>query len=230
MSTLQHTTTSLGAAPPLDVNSLRIAYGDRVVIEDFSLHVDRSEVVALVGPSGSGKSSVLGCIVGLLKPTGGEVVVGGYDLSGASSAQRSRLRRELIGVALQDPSLLPELTIVENVAIAELFDGVPRSTALSRARESLAAVGVGVHASKRVDEISGGEAQRVSLARALVRDSTLFLVADEPTASLDARNALAIGRLIIDRVKHREIGALVATHDERIAAMCDRVIDLRPQG
>lgn len=212
------------------INNIRIEYGDRVVVEDFSLNVERFEVVALVGPSGSGKSSILGCIVGLLKPAGGEVAIGGHDLSGTTIAHRSRLRRELIGVALQDPSLLPELTIVENVAIAELFDGVPRASAIGRAHASLSAVGVGDHAGKRVDEISGGEAQRVSLARALVRDSMAFLVADEPTASLDARNALAMGRLIVDRVKQREIGALVATHDERIAAMCDRVVDLRPGG
>lgn len=211
----------------LDVEGLAVAYAGRPVVQDFGIVVGRGEVVALTGPSGSGKSSILSCVVGVQVPDRGRVTVAGVEVTGLRVAKRAELRRTLIGIAYQSPGLLPELTIEENVAITLLFDGMSRSEALDAARASLHAVGLEGHGGKRVDEISGGEAQRVSLARALVRDSAALLVADEPTASLDAQNAVAVAELMVDRVRQRRIGALLATHDERVAGLCDRVVDLR---
>ena len=212
--------------PALELVELGVSY-DRVVVEGFSLRVGRGESVALMGPSGSGKSSILSCVVGMQRPSSGRVLVDGQDMSGARAGRRARLRRELVGVAYQDAGLLPELSVAENVAVTLLFDGVPRSKALSMASDSLAAVGLTDHVDKPVAQISGGQAQRVSIARALVRPSAVLLVADEPTASLDQDTAADIISLLGERVHDTGVGALIATHDPAVAAACDTVIDLR---
>lgn len=212
--------------PALELVGLGVSYG-RPVVEGFSLRVERGESVALMGPSGSGKSSILSCVVGMQRPTRGRVTVDGQEMSSLRAGERARLRRELIGVAYQDAGLLPELSVAENVAVALLFDGVPRPEALDLARVSLAAVGLAGHADKAVDEISGGQAQRVSIARALVRPGAVLLVADEPTASLDRVTAGEVIELIAERVRARGVGALIATHDPAVAAACDVVVDLR---
>lgn len=209
------------------VEGLTVTYEDRVVLQSFDMRLSVGEVVAIMGPSGSGKSTLLGCIAGLQLPNAGSITVGGHAMTGLPPSRRARLRRELIGLTLQSPDLLPELSVEENVAITLLFDGVERASALELARRSLAAVGLEGHGTKRTDEISGGEAQRVSTARALVRPTVNVLIADEPTASLDAANAESIAQLIVTRARDRGIGAVVATHDERVAAHCDRVISLR---
>jgi len=211
----------------LEIQELRIKYGDRIVLESFSVTIGPGEVVALVGPSGSGKSSILNCVTGLQVPDRGRVIVCGTDLVGLRPALRADLRRRRMGVTYQQPALLPELTIEENVAITLLFDGMRRDIALVQAREALRSVGLEGHGSKRVDQVSGGEAQRVAFARSLVRDSAALVVADEPTASLDAASAIAIAELMVGAVKERGLGALVATHDDRVASRCDRVVDMR---
>lgn len=210
----------------LEVADLEVTY-DRPVVSAFSLTISPGESVALMGPSGSGKSSILSCVVGLQRPTSGTVTVDGYCMSAARPGQRARIRRERIGVAYQDAGLLPELSVAENVAVTLLFDGVPRDRALTMAHESLEAVGLGDHSAKRVDEISGGQAQRVSIARALVRPSVALLMADEPTASLDQATARDIISLLQERVRETGVGALIATHDPAVSAACDRTLDLR---
>ncbi|MGO1561331.1 MAG: ABC transporter ATP-binding protein [Actinomycetaceae bacterium] len=207
-------------------DGLVISYGGRPIVEGFSLHIRGGETVALIGPSGSGKTSILSCVVGLQVPQAGSVSVAGHALTN-DVGERARIRRELVGVAYQTPDLLPELSVEENVAITLLFDGVPRDRAIDLARASLASVGLSSHAAKRTDELSGGEAQRASIARALVRPEVSLLVADEPTASLDAANAMAVGRLIVDRARDRRVGVAMATHDPRVAELCDRVVELR---
>ena len=212
--------------PALEVENLEVVY-DRPVVKGFSLSIPPGETVALMGPSGSGKSSILNCVVGLRRPTSGRVRVGGEEMSSRRPGQRARLRREWIGVAYQDAGLLPELTVAENVAVTLLFDGVGRAKALDMARRSLRAVGLAEHTEKQVDEISGGQAQRVSIARALVRPSAVLLVADEPTASLDMVTAAEITALLQERVRVSGVGALIATHDPSVASSCHRVVDLR---
>lgn len=216
--------------PILVVDKLSVAYGELTTFRDLDLEVKAGDAVAVIGPSGSGKSSLLNCVVGTLLPASGSVTVCGTELTRLSAAGRARVRRELIGVTFQDPDLLPELSIVENVAITMLFDGVPRDQARAAARRSLEAVDVESHVDKRTDEVSGGEAQRIALARALARTTIRLLVADEPTASLDAANAARVADLIVCRTRDLGIATIVGTHDDRIAERCDRIVDLRSVG
>lgn len=139
-----------------------------------------------------------------------------------NKAQRARLRRREMGLMFQRPDLLPELNVEENVALTQLFDGVPRREALIAARASLEAVDMGRHAGKRIDEVSGGEAQRIALARGLARPGITLFVADEPTASLDAQTARMVTRYMVSRVRTLGVTALVATHDLHVADSCDR--------
>lgn len=212
-------------ATPLRVRGLDIAY-DQPVVSGFDLQIQSGECVALMGPSGSGKSSIIACVVGMQTPQAGSIEIGGVPM-GASAAGRARLRRELMGISYQNPGLLPELTVAENVAVTLLFEGQARESALGASVDSLARVGLEDHAEKLIHQISGGQAQRVSLARALVRSTAVLLVADEPTASLDPVTAAEIAQLLVTRVRERGMGALLATHDPRVADTCDRVIDLR---
>lgn len=209
----------------LQVHGLEVSY-DRPVVSGFDLTIEPEECVALMGPSGSGKSSIIGCVVGLQTPQAGTIEVGGVSMP-TTAAKRARLRRELVGVAYQDAGLLPELTVAENVAVTMLFDGQPREAALAASRQSLARVGLAEHTEKLIHEISGGQAQRVALARALVRATAVLLVADEPTASLDPSTASEIARLIVVQARARRMGALIGTHDPQVAQACDRVVDLR---
>lgn len=211
----------------VEIEELGVRYGSTVVVERFSLRVAPGECVALMGPSGSGKSSILTCLVGLRKPWTGRVTVGGRELTALNRGQRARVRRELIGVTYQSPGLLPELSIEENVAVTLLFDGVARSEAMAAARESLERVGLAGHESKRTDEVSGGQAQRVAIARALARDSARVLVADEPTASLDQDTARDVAGLLTERIRSRSLAGVLATHDPMVAGLCDRTVDLR---
>ncbi len=148
-------------------------------------------------------------------------------MNSLSTRERSKLRRQRIGLAFQSPELLPELSVADNVAITLLFDGWKREKALAVAQESLRRVGLTEHGDKAVDEISRGEAQRVAIARALVHPATQLLIADEPTANLDAQSARDITALLVSQVESRGHACLIATHDMSVAAACHRIIDLR---
>lgn len=179
-----------------------------------------------MGPSGSGKTTLLRCVSGLLMITTGRVNSVGLDMSAASAAQRTRARRERIGMMFQDPELLPELSLVENVAVTEIFDRAPRARALKDARNLLDEVGLADRADDRVERISRGQAQRVALARALARTQMSLLVADEPTASLDAATGRHVIDLTVACVRRLHASALIATHDEGVADRCDEVLVL----
>jgi putative ABC transport system ATP-binding protein len=208
------------------VRGLGVAYSDTLVFAGIDLTIAAGESLVVMGPSGSGKSSLLACVTGMLVPTSGSVQVAGENMSSMSAAQRARLRRKALGLVFQDADLLPELSVAENVALTLLFDGRARAAALRRAGEALAAVGLDGHGDKRTDQISGGQAQRVALARALVRPSMKLLVADEPTASLDAKNARQVTALLLEHTRRLGAGALVATHDPLVAQACDGVLHL----
>jgi putative ABC transport system ATP-binding protein len=203
-----------------------VAYTDTPVFAGIDLTIAAGESLVVMGPSGSGKSSLLACVTGMLVPTSGSVQVAGENMSTMSAAHRARLRRKALGLVFQDADLLPELSVAENVALTLLFDGKSRAAALRRAGEALAAVGLDGHGDKKTDQISGGQAQRVALARALVRPSMKLLVADEPTASLDAKNARQVTALLLEHTRRLGAGALVATHDPLVAQACDRVLHL----
>lgn len=217
---------------PLHVEGMDLSYGPTPILRDVCLSVPAGHLTAALGPSGSGKSSLLRCVVGLQKPDAGDIVVAGVAMTTLDRHGRAVVRRQLIGSTTQEPGLLPELDVRDNVAITLLFDGVTRERGRSLADRALESVGLEGHGSKRIDQVSGGQAQRIALARALVRPTMQLLVADEPTANLDRHTATEMARLLRSVIDERRVGALVATHDERVADVCDSVIDLAsgPQG
>jgi putative ABC transport system ATP-binding protein len=212
--------------PVLQVADLAVSYRSIQVFRDFDLSVEAGESVAIIGPSGSGKSSILACITGMLEPTSGRVEIAGQFLGDLNSTGRARIRREHLGLMYQSPHLLPELTVIENVAVLMLLDGMDRADALAVARHWLKQVGLEDHEHKRVGEVSGGEGQRIAVARALARPKIQLLIADEPTASLDARNAALIADLILKCAEESNAGVVLATHDLSVAKKCSRVFDL----
>jgi ABC-type lipoprotein export system ATPase subunit len=200
--------------------------GDVVVLASTTLTVEAGEVVAVTGPSGSGKTTLLGCISGTVVPSRGTIEVDGVEVSALSAAERARFRREHVGLIFQEPELLDELTVGENVALQMLFAGVSRSQTQTRARAALDRVAVGHLVEARVSRLSGGEAQRVAVARALACRAAV-LVADEPTASLDADNVRAVTRLLVEAARRDGTAVVIATHDPEVASACDRVVPLR---
>lgn len=209
---------------PLEIEGLTIGFGRRVVIDGLSFTVGAGESVAVTGRSGSGKSSLLAAVVGLVRPRSGVVRVGGTDIHRLRRAALARARREGIGVVFQFGELMPALTVEENVALPATYAGVPYGTAATRARELLERVGVDAFEA-RAEVLSGGERQRVALARALINAPGLIL-ADEPTGSLDEATRDSIADLLFAQPREQGCGLLVVTHDPAIAARSDRVVRL----
>lgn len=174
--------------PAVLARDLSVQVRGAQVLPVVSFSLERGRSLAVVGPSGSGKTTLLGCVAGTAQPSAGSLIVDGTDLVGLSAARRAAFRRQHIGLVFQDPELLDELTVEENVALSLIFSGVRRPSAQRRARAALAEVGLERLASARTGRLSGGEAQRVAVARALVKDSVL-VVADEPTASRPAHRS-----------------------------------------
>jgi ABC-type lipoprotein export system ATPase subunit len=186
------------------------------------LELDGAGLTALVGPSGSGKTTLLHVIAGLELPTAGEVEVGGRDLATLSRAERAVFRREALAVVPQAAALAGHLSARENVALAARIRGRRDPAAVAAA---LDAVGLGELAGRRAAELSGGERQRVAVARALVARPAILL-ADEPTANLDQRNAIAVARLLAGAARRDQMLVLCATHDPSVIAEADRVVEL----
>ena len=194
-------------------------------LRGVSLTVRPGELVAVMGPSGSGKSSLLNLAGGLDSPTGGEVRVEGVLLAGMSSGRLARLRRRSVGYIFQDLNLLPGLTAAENVALPLELDGTGVRAARRAALTALDEVGLGDVAQRFPDDMSGGQQQRVAIARALIGERRLVL-ADEPTGALDSGTGEAVLRMLRARIDAGAAGMLV-THEARHAAWADRVIFLR---
>ncbi len=195
------------------------------VLSDATLSIAAGEVVALVAPSGAGKSTLLH-IAGLLdSPSSGRVRIGGAAAEGSSERARTRLRRDAIGFVYQFHHLLPEFSAVENVALPQRAAGVARGAAEARARELLEAVGLGARLAHRPAELSGGEQQRVAMARALANRPRLLL-ADEPTGNLDPETAGQVFGMLLGLVRETGLAALIATHNPELAARMDRTLRL----
>jgi ABC-type lipoprotein export system ATPase subunit len=195
----------------------------RRVLDGVSLTVRAGESVAVVGPSGSGKTTLLNCIAGLVNVSSGRIAVLGEGSSTVHSARTAALRLRAIGIVFQFGELLPELDVVENVALPALF--MRRRDAYGKARQLLQAVNMAESAHRSTDSLSGGETQRVAVARALVNDPTLVL-ADEPTGALDEDNARVVTQLLVSTCKERRTALIVATHDPQVAQFCDRTLRL----
>jgi lipoprotein-releasing system ATP-binding protein len=195
------------------------------VLRGVDLHVGRGEIVALLGPSGSGKSTMLQA-VGLLEGGfGGSIRIDGVEAARLDTDGRTRLRRDRIGFVYQFHHLLPDFTAVENVILPQLIRDVDPAVARARAEALLEALGLGHRLTHRPSQLSGGEQQRVAVARALANRPALVL-ADEPTGNLDEATADRVFDEFLRLVRDEGSAALVATHNERIAARMDRVLRL----
>ncbi|MCH1543073.1 MAG: ABC transporter ATP-binding protein [Alphaproteobacteria bacterium] len=196
------------------------------VLQGASLTLAAGEVVALVGPSGSGKSSLLH-IVGLLeKPDGGSVSLGGEVIDTDDEAARTALRLQHIGFVYQAHNLLPEFTAQENVALPARLGGRARASAMQDAMASLERLGLGDRATHLPSQLSGGEQQRVAIARALANKPSLVL-ADEPTGSLDGAAGEKVADLLFAEARQQGAAILLATHDVELAARADRIVRLQ---
>ncbi len=195
------------------------------VLRGCNLTLQPGEIVALLGPSGSGKSTMLQAIGLLEGGFGGKIEIAGSDASMLSGDQRTTLRRDHIGFVYQFHHLLPDFTAIENVILPQLVAGIDRSAGEARARELLDALGLGERLSHRPSQLSGGEQQRVAVARALANKPDLVL-ADEPTGNLDEATANKVLGEFVKLVRGEGSAALVATHNERLAASMDRVVRL----
>ena len=195
------------------------------VLRGVDLTIAPGEIVALLGPSGSGKSTMLQA-VGLLEGGfGGKIEIAGKDASKLDSAERTTLRRDHLGFVYQFHHLLPDFTALENVVMPQLLVGVARETAAERASKLLGALGLDHRLDHRPSKLSGGEQQRVAVARALANRPQLVL-ADEPTGNLDEKTSERVLAEFLDLVRGQGSAALVATHNERLAARMDRVVRL----
>lgn len=221
--------TGEGAGPVLRLLGVGRVHGRGpaavTALRDVDLDVRPGELVAVMGPSGSGKSSLLHLAGGLDTPTSGTVLLAGTDVGAADPTARAALRRRNVGYVFQDFNLLPSLTAAENVQVPRELDGVPRRRARREALRSLEDVDLADLADRFPDDMSGGQRQRVAIARALVGPRRLLL-ADEPTGALDSVTGEAVMRVLRHRVDAGAAGVLV-THDARHAAWADRTVFLR---
>ncbi|HMJ63143.1 MAG TPA: ABC transporter ATP-binding protein [Bryobacteraceae bacterium] len=200
-----------------------------VVFQDLSLCVSRGERLAIMGQSGAGKSTLLHLLGGLDRPSAGEVIFGSRDIVSLGEQELASFRNREIGFVWQNPSLLAEFTALENVMMPLLIRGIERETAARLAGERLAEVGLAARASHRAGELSGGEQQRVGLARALVTEPRVLL-ADEPTGNLDFKTGEAIIGLLNELHAAHGLTSVVVTHNLSFASRCDRVLELKKGG
>jgi len=205
---------------------LELAFGTTRALRGIDLDVVAGEVLAVTGPSGSGKSTLLHVMAGVLIPDAGRVDYAGRDVTAMDEAERSRLRLAEFGFVFQFGQLLPDLSALDNVTIPLLLAGTPRRRALARARAQLAELGLDGHEDKLPTQLSGGQAQRVAVARALVtRPRILF--ADEPTGALDSLAAEQTMQALTSATRAAHAALVIITHDPRTAAYADREVVVR---
>ncbi len=210
----------------IEARNLLRSFGHTPALRGASLRVSRGEILAVMGPSGSGKSTLLHCLAGILVPDSGEVLLDGHRVDAMSEEQRSALRRDRFGFVFQFGQLVPELTVEENIALPLLFGGTRRRQALSAARPWFGRLGLDGLEQRRSGELSGGQAQRVALARGLVtRPEVLF--ADEPTGSLDSVTSELVMNLLTAAARDQGSTVILVTHESRVAAYADREVVVR---
>ncbi|WP_327011077.1 ABC transporter ATP-binding protein [Dactylosporangium sp. NBC_01737] len=210
----------------LSAVELTKSFGSTQALSGASMSIAAGEVVAVMGPSGSGKSTLLHCLAGIVRPDGGQVLYRDQELSAMSDARRSALRRGEFGFVFQFGQLVPELTCLENVALPLRLDGHRRKDAQRRAAEWLERLEITDVAGKRPGEVSGGQGQRVAVARALVTGARVVF-ADEPTGALDSLNGERVMRLFTEAARDSGAAVVLVTHEPRVAAYADREIVVR---
>ncbi|MEZ5921285.1 MAG: ABC transporter ATP-binding protein [Parvularculaceae bacterium] len=212
----------------LSLEGVARRYKDLVVLQPSDFQLRRGETAALLGPSGSGKSSLLH-IAGLLEaPSEGEVTIDGVKTSKLDDAGKTRIRRDSLGFVYQFHHLLPEFTALGNVALPQLIKGAKQSAAEAEAERLLTAMGLAERLHHQPGQLSGGEQQRTAIARALANHPRILL-ADEPTGNLDPKTSDKVFEALLAIVKAEGLSTLIATHDHRLASRVDRVIVIRDQ-
>ena len=210
----------------IDIKGITKSFGSLQVLKGIDLHIDKGEVVSIVGPSGAGKTTLLQIIGTLDKPDSGSIEVDGVDVRSLSTKKLSDFRNQHLGFVFQFHQLLPEFTALENIMIPAFIAGKSRKEAKERAEELLAFMGLSDRASHKPAELSGGEKQRVAVARALVNNPAVIL-ADEPSGSLDTKNKAELHQLFFDLRDKFGQTFVIVTHDEGLASITDRTIHLK---
>lgn len=210
----------------IDIKNITKSFGSLQVLKGIDLHINKGEVVSIVGPSGAGKTTLLQIIGTLDKPDAGTICIDGIDVSSLSTRKLSDFRNQHIGFVFQFHQLLPEFTALENIMIPAYIAGKSNSEAKQRALELLAFMGLSDRAHHKPAELSGGEKQRIAVARALVNKPAVIL-ADEPSGSLDSKNKAELHQLFFDLRDKLGQTFVIVTHDEGLAAITDRTIHMK---
>jgi len=210
----------------IDIKGIKKSFGSLEVLRGIDLHINKGEVVSIVGPSGAGKTTLLQIIGTLDKPDSGRVVVDGVDVSTLSTKQLSDFRNKHIGFVFQFHQLLPEFTAIENIMIPAFIGGASHGEAKKRAEELLDFMGLSDRGHHKPNELSGGEKQRVAVARALMNNPAVIL-ADEPSGSLDSKNKQELHQLFFDLRDKFGQTFVIVTHDESLAQITDRTIKMK---
>ncbi|GAA2476848.1 ABC transporter ATP-binding protein [Winogradskya humida] len=210
----------------LSAEDVTLSFGSTPALRGADLEVGEGDVLAIMGPSGSGKSTLLHCLAGILVPDSGVVSFAGRRLDAMGENERSALRRDQFGFVFQFGQLVPELTAEENVALPLLLGGVRRAAAVREAREWFPRLGLDGLGGRRSGELSGGQAQRVALARGLVAKPRV-LFADEPTGSLDSLTGEQVMELLVTSARAEGTTVVVVTHEPRVAAYADSEVVVR---
>ena len=209
----------------IDIRGIKKSFGSLQVLKGIDLHIDKGEIVSIVGPSGAGKTTLLQIIGTLDKPDSGTVSIDGTDTGALSGRRLSDFRNRHIGFVFQFHQLLPEFTAAENIMIPAFIAGTPRKEAERRAAELLDFMGLAGRSSHKPAELSGGEKQRVAVARALMNNPAVIL-ADEPSGSLDSKNKEELHRLFFELRDKFGQTFVIVTHDEHLASITDRTIQM----
>ena len=210
----------------IEARDLELSFGATPALRGASLAAGAGEMLAVMGPSGSGKSTLLHCLAGILRPSAGAVWFGGRRIDTLGETERSALRRDRFGFVFQSGQLVPELSAVENVALPLLLGGMRRASALAQARPWFGRLGLDGLEGRRSGELSGGQAQRVALARGLItRPDVLF--ADEPTGSLDSLTGEQVMGLLTAAARDQGSTVILVTHEPRVAAYARREVIVR---
>lgn len=210
----------------IDIKGITKSFGSLQVLKGIDLHIDKGEVVSIVGPSGAGKTTLLQIIGTLDKPDSGQIIIDGTDVSSLSRKKLSEFRNQHIGFVFQFHQLLPEFTALENIMIPAFIAGKSRSEAKKKAEELLDFMGLADRAGHKPSELSGGEKQRVAVARALINNPAVIL-ADEPSGSLDSKNKEELHQLFFNLRDKFGQTFVIVTHDEHLARITDRTIAMR---
>lgn len=210
----------------IDIKNITKSFGQLQVLKGIDLHIAKGEVVSIVGPSGAGKTTLLQIIGTLDSPDSGEICIDGVDVRKLSQKKLADFRNKHIGFVFQFHQLLPEFTALENIMIPAFIGGMSRGEAKKRAMELLGFMGLADRAKHKPSQLSGGEKQRVAVARALVNNPSVIL-ADEPSGSLDSKNKAELHQLFFDLRDKMGQTFVIVTHDEQLASITDRTIKMK---